>query len=170
MRATLSAVEVVATEQRLDVELFWPNSDAGTDGTSRAIREWLNRFEPDPFGIRIRTHRAMPPGDYARMMAACKVLVGNSSSGLREGAWIGTPVVNVGGRQRGREHGPNVIAAEPDRGGIAVALSLAIGRGPQPANLLYGDGTAGERVADAILGIDEAAAKRRLEEGIRARL
>ena len=42
-------------------------------------------------------------------MQKCSCLVGNSSSGIREGAFLGTPVVNIGSRQDKRERGKNVI-------------------------------------------------------------
>ena len=35
-------------------------------------------------------------------MNTCSCLIGNSSSGVREGAFIGTPVVNIGTRQNKR--------------------------------------------------------------------
>ncbi len=112
------------------------------------------------------------------MMASCKVLVGNSSSGLREGAWIGTPAVNVGGRQRAREHGTNVAdvtgpAWMVDTGALSLAIQATIesqiDHGPYEPSLLYGDGTAGEKVADVILGTWTTEA-RRLSAQIRERL
>ena len=36
-------------------------------------------------------------------------LVGNSSSGIREGAFLGTSVVNIGSMQDMRERGNNVV-------------------------------------------------------------
>ena len=36
---------------------------------------------------------------YLILINNCKCLVGNSSSGLREGAFLGIPVVNIGSRQ-----------------------------------------------------------------------
>ena len=38
-------------------------------------------------------------------MQKTRCLIGNSSSGIREGAYIGTPVVNLGTRQNDRERG-----------------------------------------------------------------
>lgn len=155
--ATLRAVEIVASERSLAVELFWPNADDGTEGTQRAIRSWLNSEAAEK--LTVRTHRTMGPHDYARMMAATKCLVGNSSSGLREGAWIGTPCVNVGERQRGRERRWNVLAPgvpSPLRGephdGTTESMRKQLDHGPYDSDPLYGDGTAGEKVADVILG------------------
>ena len=52
--------------------------------------------------------------------AAC--LVGNSSSGIREGAYIGTPVVNIGSRQNNRISGQNVLNCEPNHIEIINAI------------------------------------------------
>lgn len=155
MQAILQAVERVATDRQLSVELFWPNGDSGTSGTHRAIRAWLNSDASER--LQVRTHRAMGPEDYCRMMAATRCLIGNSSSGLREGAWIGTPVVNVGGRQRGREHGENVVDVDPfacinGQGMLRQFISRQCAQGPYPSSSLYGDGTAGERVAAVVMG------------------
>jgi UDP-N-acetylglucosamine 2-epimerase len=146
--ATLTAAASAAREHGLGVELFWPNADSGTDGVSKAIRAILNSEIAE--AIQIRTHRAMGPTEYARMMAGCRVLVGNSSSGIREGAWLGTPCVNVGNRQRGRERAENVIDATTATVGEAIATQLRHGR--YAPSELYGDGTAGERVAEVVLG------------------
>jgi UDP-N-acetylglucosamine 2-epimerase len=148
MTATLRAVEAVAQRHRLQVELFWPNADAGTGGTHQAIRDWLNSEGGN--SVVVRTHRSMGPEEYARMMASCRVMVGNSSSALRDGAWIGTPAVNVGDRQRGREHGANVADCAGDTDALVEALQRQAEHGPFPCSTLYGDGTAGEKVATVI--------------------
>ena len=80
--------------------------------------------------------------------AAC--LVGNSSSFIREGAFIGTPAVNIGSRQDGRERGPNVIDVGYDRAAIVAAIRTQVAHGPFKPAHLYGDGKAGERIADLL--------------------
>ena len=77
-------------------------------------------------------------------------LVGNSSSGIREGAFIGTPVVNIGSRQAGRERGPNVVDVPNDRDAIGEALERQIANGRYATDPIYGDGNAGERIADIL--------------------
>jgi UDP-N-acetylglucosamine 2-epimerase len=80
--------------------------------------------------------------------AAC--LIGNSSASLREGAFMGTPAVNVGTRQDGRERGPNVIDVGHDRTAITEAVRRQLARGSYTPAYLYGDGRAGERIADVL--------------------
>jgi UDP-N-acetylglucosamine 2-epimerase len=76
--------------------------------------------------------------------------VGNSSSAIREGAFLGTPAVTIGDRQAGRERGENVLAVGYDRDAIAAAVREQIRRGRYPGQTLYGDGKAGRRIADIL--------------------
>ena len=147
MTATLEASGLACVRHRLAMHLFWPNADAGTNESHKAIRAWLNDKTGTSQQIVITTHRTMGPAQYAQMMAGATVLVGNSSSGLREGAWIGTPVVNVGNRQRGREHGANVVDVSGECG---EAIERQIQHGAYPSSTLYGDGSAGEKVASVV--------------------
>jgi UDP-N-acetylglucosamine 2-epimerase len=83
-------------------------------------------------------------------MAKTACLVGNSSSAIREGSFVGTPAVNVGSRQEGRQRGSNVVDVEYDREQIAAALRAQIEHGPYGHEPIYGDGRAGERIADIL--------------------
>jgi GDP/UDP-N,N'-diacetylbacillosamine 2-epimerase (hydrolysing) len=82
------------------------------------------------------------------------VLVGNSSSGIIEAASFGTPVVDVGMRQAGRERSRNVVTVPVRVAPIRQALTK-VWRGGRPVRFrganVYGGGGAGERIA-AILG------------------
>ena len=83
-------------------------------------------------------------------MSKCKVLIGNSSSGIREGAFIGTPVVNVGSRQNGRVRGSNVIDVMPKSHEIKNAINYQLQNGKYASSNLYGDGNAGTKIAEII--------------------
>ena len=80
-------------------------------------------------------------------MKGAGCVVGNSSAPIREGAFIGTPAVNIGSRQSGRERGPNVVDVGYDRSEIADAIRRQLAHGPYPPAHVYGDGRAGERIA-----------------------
>jgi UDP-N-acetylglucosamine 2-epimerase len=83
-------------------------------------------------------------------MARTAALVGNSSSAIREGAFIGTPAVNVGPRQEGRDRGSNVVDVDYDAGQIADAIRSQTAHGRYEMEPIYGDGHAGERIADVL--------------------
>jgi UDP-N-acetylglucosamine 2-epimerase len=95
-------------------------------------------------------HRNFSVEDYARLMNGCACIVGNSSSSLREGAFLGAPAVNIGSRQTNREHGPNVINVPPAADSIEAAIREQLARGRYPHNPLFGDGRAGERIAEIL--------------------
>jgi UDP-N-acetylglucosamine 2-epimerase len=93
----------------------------------------------------------LPIDIYVRLMKRTACLIGNSSSGIREGAFIGTPAVNIGTRQAGRARGDNVIdVEEEDSEAIARAIRCQISHGPYDTNPIYGVGKAGTQIADIL--------------------
>lgn len=85
----------------LPVIALMPNQDAGAGGIVKALNE-----QTSPRLIKFaHINRA----DFLGLMRDCAVLVGNSSAGIIEAASFGTPVLDIGPRQNGREYGPNVI-------------------------------------------------------------
>jgi UDP-N-acetylglucosamine 2-epimerase len=77
-----------------------------------------------------------------------RVLIGNSSSGIIEAPFVGTPSVNVGSRQAGRlRGGPTVLEANEAAASIRAALRKALRIHGAPGRSEYGDGTAGRRIA-----------------------
>src|SRR5262249_62355643 len=72
------------------------------------------------------------------------------SAAIREGSFLGTPAVTVGTRQVGRERGPNVVEVEHDKGQITDAIRDQVAHGPYERSLLFGDGTAGPKIAKGL--------------------
>jgi UDP-hydrolysing UDP-N-acetyl-D-glucosamine 2-epimerase len=126
---------------------FWPNVDAGSDGTSSGIRT----FREQNRAPNIHFFKNMAPTDFLRLLYNSRCLVGNSSVGIRECSFLGVPVVNIGSRQAGRDRGKNVIDVGYCRRAIAEALHHHLNNGGRyPPDPLYGDGAAGARIADAL--------------------
>jgi UDP-hydrolysing UDP-N-acetyl-D-glucosamine 2-epimerase len=125
---------------------LWPNADAGSDDVARGMRKFREHFDDS----KVHFFKNLPTDLYISLMRRTACLVGNSSSGIREGAFIGTPVVNVGSRQDMRQRGANVIDVPHDRRAIADAISTQVRRGRYPMEPIYGDGHAGERIADVL--------------------
>jgi UDP-hydrolysing UDP-N-acetyl-D-glucosamine 2-epimerase len=125
---------------------FWPNVDAGSDGTSGAIRKFRELERP----ANIHFFKNMAPSDFLRLILHARCLVGNSSVGIRESAYLGVPVVNIGTRQGGRDRGGNVKDAGYGRVEIEDAIRERASHGRFPTDLLYGDGSAGARIADLL--------------------
>ena len=155
--------ETLAAVLALDMQTawLWPNVDAGSDDVSKGLR--LHR-EHQGDG-KLHFYRNFTPEDYARLIGNAACLIGNSSSGLREGAFLGTPVVNIGTRQRNREHGPNVVHAAYDRVEIEAKARAQIAHGTFHCSPLFGDGSAGRRIA-GILANAEISVQKRLTYGL----
>jgi UDP-hydrolysing UDP-N-acetyl-D-glucosamine 2-epimerase len=136
---------------------FWPNADAGSDGTSGGVRAFRENEKPTNF----RFFKNMAPEDFLRLLYNASCLVGNSSVGIRECSFLGVPVVNIGTRQCGRDRGTNVLDADYDRRQIVQAIDRHLSNGRYPQDPLYGDGHAGERIA-ALLSTEPLRIEKRL--------
>jgi UDP-hydrolysing UDP-N-acetyl-D-glucosamine 2-epimerase len=135
-----------AAEIGLPVLWFWPNVDAGADGTSAGIR----RFRELHDASRFHFYKNMAPSDFLTLLLNSKCLVGNSSVGIRECAYLGVPVVNIGSRQSGRHRGRNVIDVDYDKSQILDSMRKQIAHGRYASDPIYGDGKAGEKIADVL--------------------
>jgi len=140
---------------RVPVLWFWPNADAGSDGTSNAIRHYRECAHAAPMYF----VKHVDSKNFLRLLLGCRTIVGNSSVAIREASFLGTPAVNIGERQRGRERGQNVIDVPHERRAIVDAVRRQWGHGRYPSDPLYGEGDAGARIADhlatAALTIDK---------------
>ncbi|MFZ1790757.1 MAG: UDP-N-acetylglucosamine 2-epimerase [Saprospiraceae bacterium] len=125
---------------------FWPNVDAGADGTSKGLRSFREKYKAN----HIHFFKNMEPLDFLKLLYHSKCLVGNSSVGIRECAYLGIPVVNIGSRQTGRERGVNVIDADYNFTKIRTAIMAHLKHGKYPSNNIYGNGNAGIEIANSI--------------------
>jgi UDP-hydrolysing UDP-N-acetyl-D-glucosamine 2-epimerase len=142
IRETLAAVQDVG----LPAIMLWPNADAGSEHIAAGIRKFREREDDS----RLHFFKNLPTADYVRLMKRTACLVGNSSSAIREGSFIGTPAVNVGPRQEGRQRGSNVVDVAYDRAAIVEAVRAQVANGAYDHEPIYGDGHAGERIADVL--------------------
>jgi UDP-hydrolysing UDP-N-acetyl-D-glucosamine 2-epimerase len=150
--ATEQILETIEAVRRLAMPTIWlwPNIDAGTDQISHELRRFREVERP----TWLRMHRNFSVEDYARLMNGCACFVGNSSSALREGAFLGTPSVNIGSRQSNRERGANVIDVDSKADAIEAAVRKHLAHGRYPHDTLFGDGHAGTRIADILATVD----------------
>ena len=142
---TLNAIEEFGT-LGIQVVWLWPNVDAGSDDVSKGLRIFREKNNPNY----IHFYRNFSPEDYARLINNAMVIVGNSSSGLREGAFLGVPCVNIGSRQHGRERVENVIDVPYDKILIKDAVMKQINHGRYMRSNLVGDGRAGNKIAEIL--------------------
>jgi UDP-hydrolysing UDP-N-acetyl-D-glucosamine 2-epimerase len=145
-QATIDAIEAVGRPTLW----FWPNVDAGSDGTSKAIRVAREH------GKLARTHfyKNMRPGDFLSILINSRGIVGNSSVAVRECAYLGVPAVNIGSRQKGRDRGRNSVDVGHDPNDIADAIEHIWSLKDRPRDMIYGDGHAGQRIAEVLAKVE----------------
>jgi GDP/UDP-N,N'-diacetylbacillosamine 2-epimerase (hydrolysing) len=159
------AAAIAKAVNNASLQALWlsPNSDAGGD----RIRLQLKRLG---LGSSIVTPSlSKPPGfvfadnlnraEYVSLLATVEVMVGNSSSGIIEAPTFGTPVVNIGDRQHGRERSRNIIDTAADHESILAAIQRALVVGKQVGTNQWGDGGAGARIVKLLesLPLDSSA-------------
>jgi UDP-hydrolysing UDP-N-acetyl-D-glucosamine 2-epimerase len=137
-------------ELKMPTIMLWPNVDAGSEDIARGMRKFRERYEHDY----IRFYKNFSVDTYVRLMKRCACKIGNSSAAIREGAFLGVPAINVGTRQIGRQRGANVIDVDYDRHQIVAAIKSHIQNGHFPSEPIYGDGQAGERIAEVLATAD----------------
>lgn len=142
--------ETIAALEHLCMPTVWilPNMDAGSDGINKGIRQFREICNPNY----IHFFKSLPIECYAPLMKNAACILGNSSSGIREAAFLGTPSVNIGSRQRGRERGHNVVDVDYDQCQIADAVKRQIARGYYPPDHVYGDGFAAGKIIEILRG------------------
>jgi UDP-hydrolysing UDP-N-acetyl-D-glucosamine 2-epimerase len=151
---TLSAVRSTG----MQAIVLWPNSDAGSDDIARGIR----RFREQGMASNMHFFKNLPVSTYIHLMKKTSCLIGNSSSGIREGSFIGTPVVNIGSRQASRERGNNVLDVAPISSEIQKAIAIQLAHGPYHSNDIYGNGSSGQRIADILAGLGTVSVQKRI--------
>jgi UDP-hydrolysing UDP-N-acetyl-D-glucosamine 2-epimerase len=135
---------------------FWPNVDAGSDGTSKGIRAFREKNSLP----KVHFLKNLPPEEFVRLVYNSRCLVGNSSMAIRECSYLGVPAVNIGNRQADRERGPNVVDVGYDRNEILAAIRRQVARGRVESDDLYGEGDAGKRMAAILAEVPLTVEKR----------
>jgi UDP-hydrolysing UDP-N-acetyl-D-glucosamine 2-epimerase len=148
LKARDQILQTLIAVQNLDRQTIWlwPNIDSGSDAISKLLREFREQHAEN----KITFYRNFSAEDYARILRNCSCIIGNSSSGIRESAYLGTPSVIVGDRQFGREHGKNVIFVKHDSNEIFQAAVQQISHGKYESSDLFGTGNSGEKMISII--------------------
>jgi UDP-N-acetylglucosamine 2-epimerase (hydrolysing) len=120
-----------------------PNNDAGTAEIIDAYR----RLDGNP---RFRKYPSIRFELYLALLRHAQMLVGNSSSGVREAPVFGVPSVNIGTRQSRRATAPSIINVEPDAGSIAAGIVAARTAGHSEPLMAFGKGDSVERIMAAL--------------------
>lgn len=126
---------------------LWPNIDAGTDRISKTLRSFREQDKKN----KIRFIKNLPVETYNCLLNRADILIGNSSSFIREASFLGTKAIIVGSRQNQREHGENVVFCQPNFKEILAAYE-EIGLSEINPSRLYGNADAGLKIAEILSG------------------
>lgn len=157
MAQITETLEALRQQKDLQKVVLWPNIDAGSDDVSKGIRHFREFHMSEP----IYYYKNFSPEDYARVLNNAVCCVGNSSSFIREGSFLGVPAVLVGDRQEGREHGPNIVLAKYDRADIAEKVTGQLRHGRYPSAAIFGRGDAGQRIAAKLAELNLRAVRKK---------
>jgi UDP-hydrolysing UDP-N-acetyl-D-glucosamine 2-epimerase len=128
------------------IVIVYPNNDPGSEGIARCWDE-ASKHE------RVVVHKNLCRPNFLGLLRDAAVLVGNSSSGIIEAASFGTPVIDVGPRQQGRERSQNVMNVPYRQSAIGRALARIWNNGrPQrfPKQNVYGGTGTGQKIATVL--------------------
>lgn len=125
---------------------FWPNVDAGTDEISKGIRVFREQHNPE----HIRFIKYLGADDFIALLKKSACLVGNSSAGIKEASYLGTPVVNIGSRQNGRMRGLHVVDVPYDRVAILQAIRSQVDHGIYPRDDIYFKEGTSKQIVDVL--------------------
>lgn len=149
-------IEALRRSGLIHLDVIGPNNDPGYKGILKAYRD---------AGLSVTMSVPMPL--YWGMLMRRRILVGNSSSGIIEAASFGCRVLNIGGRQKGRERSGNVVDVEWSPRQIAAGLKKILWdadyqRLVSKRKNIYGDGHAAEKIAASLESVDLQAARAKL--------
>jgi len=141
MKETLDAL----CDLKLQTVLIYPNADAGSRKMIETIEEYKKKY---PW---LKTFKNLNFKLYLALLKYAAVLIGNSSSGIRQAPSFKLPVVNIGSRQNGRQQANNVINVDHESKKIARAIKEAQSPGFKEKvrnciNPYGGDGKTAERI------------------------
>ncbi len=135
---------------KIPVVITAPNADAGYRDVRKALRAFVGRTPS------ARWVEGLGSQGYYTLMTHARAMVGNSSSGIIEAASFRLPVVNIGFRQAGRMHGPNVVDvgdnADDIVSGVRRTTTERFRKNLARRNP-YGDGGAAWRIVDVLRSV-----------------
>lgn len=99
--------------------VIYPNND---EGSSVILDAYHQSFGGNP---RVRMFPSLRFEATLVLLRHAHVVVGNSSMGIREAPYYGTPTVNVGSRQEGRTQNPQILNVPARRSEVLEAIRVA---------------------------------------------
>ena len=140
----------VIEDLKMPALVIGSNPDARSRGVGRTLAEWYENAKP----AEVYFSKQLHPDRFYRALANAACALGNSSSFIREGAYLGTPAVLVGSRQQNRERGENVTEAPADFEAIKKSVLSQLAHGRYPSNSRFGQGDAGRKITEILAEVN----------------
>ncbi|OGF82211.1 UDP-N-acetyl-D-glucosamine 2-epimerase, UDP-hydrolysing [Candidatus Giovannonibacteria bacterium RIFCSPLOWO2_01_FULL_46_13] len=153
MELALKAVDDI----NLQTIWFWPNSDAGTSEMAKAIRVYRELGILKNNNIKFVTD--VLPEDFMALLKKARVMIGNSSTGIKECSYLGVPVVNIGTRQQGRLRGPNVLDVPYSHKAIKLGIEKQLAHGSYKSSNIYFKANTSKKMVEILTKISAPAQK-----------
>ncbi len=147
---------------------FWPNPDAGTGEMAETLRHVREHHEAATERMRFITN--VPADQFVSLLKLTACVVGNSSAGIKECSYLGTPVVNIGARQQGRLNADNVVHVGYDADAICHAVRTQLRHGRYGASEIYYRPDASQSIVDVLVTAELYTQKRFHEHAVEASL
>ena len=147
-REHLETTLKVVSSFELPTIWFWPNPDAGTGEMADSLRHM--REEHPELTSHMRFITNVPANDFVALLAHASCLVGNSSAGIKECSFLGTPVVNIGARQQGRLSAEHVTHVGYDAAEIAAGIASQLAHGRYEPSHIYFKANTSETMVDLL--------------------
>jgi UDP-hydrolysing UDP-N-acetyl-D-glucosamine 2-epimerase len=154
LQTTLQAVSALG----IPAVWFWPNADAGTGEMAESLRHVREQHAELTEHMRFITN--VPADEFVALLKRAACVVGNSSAGIKECSFLGTPVVDIGARQQGRLISENVAHVDYDARAIRAAIQTQIERGRYPPSLAYFRPNTSDRMVDLLTTLELYTQKR----------
>lgn len=119
--------------------IIYPNSDTGSDYFIKKIKK-ISKEENFYAAPNLERNA------YLGFLNECAVLIGNTTSGLIEAEFLKKPFINIGNRQKNREHGANVITVPYNAQAIIGAVQLALSKKLKKNKSIYQGGDVSNRI------------------------
>jgi UDP-hydrolysing UDP-N-acetyl-D-glucosamine 2-epimerase len=154
LEATLQAVAGLGVQ----AVWFWPNADAGTAEMAESLRHVREQHAELTEHMRFITN--VPAEEFVALLQRAACVVGNSSAGIKECSFLGTPVVDIGARQQGRLAGEHLLHVDYDARAIRAAIQKQMEHGRYASSLAYFRPNASDRIVDLLATLDLYTQKR----------
>lgn len=138
VEATKTAAEQLSKLNEIQTVAILPNNDLGSSGIAKVLSQFSRCHE-------FRVFPSMRFEYYLTLLKTAEAIVGNSSSGVREAPFFGTPTINVGSRQNRRGVATTILNVDESQMSELHSLIHKARSMRGTKDMSFGDGKTGER-------------------------